>query len=90
MGCEVSQTSLTTTVKGPAPGGLKGVEVDMEHLTDAFMTAAAVAAVANGTTRVRVIPHEHTFCSTFNSLLLNFLILVLFLFDLIGFLDLQY
>lgn len=47
MGCEVIQTATETTVAGPPRGKLKPRgEIDMEPMTDAFLTACAVAAVA--------------------------------------------
>lgn len=47
MGCKVDQTLHSTTVTGPAMGGLKPLKhVDMEPMTDAFLTASVVAAVA--------------------------------------------
>ena len=54
MGCDVTMTGVTTTTAGPplyASGGLglKAVTVDMSDLTDAFMTAVAVAVFAQGT-----------------------------------------
>lgn len=58
MGCEVEQTATSTTVVGPkAP--LKGIDVDMEPMTDAFLTACVVAAVAQGTTRITGIANQH-------------------------------
>ncbi|OJD34869.1 pentafunctional arom polypeptide [Diplodia corticola] len=53
MGCTVEQTETSTTVTGPPRGQLKALtEVDMEPMTDAFLTASVLAAVAtnNGTT----------------------------------------
>ncbi|KAL0259417.1 3-dehydroquinate dehydratase (3-dehydroquinase) [Diplodia seriata] len=53
MGCTVEQTETSTTVTGPPKGQLKALtEVDMEPMTDAFLTASVLAAVAtnNGTT----------------------------------------
>ncbi|ORZ35725.1 EPSP synthase-domain-containing protein [Catenaria anguillulae PL171] len=48
MGCTVTQSAAETTVVGPAPGKLRALgNIDMEHLTDAFLTAAVLAAVAN-------------------------------------------
>lgn len=48
MGCKVEQTASTTTVTGPLPGKLRPLpSVDMEPMTDAFLTAAVLAAVAN-------------------------------------------
>lgn len=50
MGCHVEQTETSTTVTGPPPGTLRQLnEVDMEPMTDAFMTAAVLFAVAQGT-----------------------------------------
>ncbi|CAG8605737.1 10518_t:CDS:2, partial [Diversispora eburnea] len=47
MGCTVTQTSTSTTVKGPPIGKLKPLpEIDMETMTDAFLTASVLAAVA--------------------------------------------
>ena len=47
MGCIVEQTSTSTTVTGPAKGHLMPIpEVDMEPMTDAFLTASVLAAVA--------------------------------------------
>ena len=47
MGCKVVQTATTTTVSGPAPGHLRALGVvDMEVMTDAFLTASCLAAVA--------------------------------------------
>lgn len=49
MGCIVTQTDNSTTVQGPSIGGLKALsQIDMEPMTDAFLTACVVAAVANG------------------------------------------
>lgn len=47
MGCKVTQTETSTTVTGPAPGHLRALGVvDMEVMTDAFLTASCLAAVA--------------------------------------------
>lgn len=47
MGCTVVQEENSTTVTGPPKGFLKPLpHVDMEPMTDAFLTAAVVAAVA--------------------------------------------
>ena len=46
MGCKVTQTESSTTVTGPE--SLKPLcEIDMESMTDAFMTATVLAAVAD-------------------------------------------
>lgn len=51
MGCSVTQTATSTTVEGPKVGSLKPlVSVDMEPMTDAFLTATVVAAIAQGET----------------------------------------
>ena len=63
MGCEVKQTKTSTTVTGPPNGKLKPLpDVDMEPMTDAFLTASVLAAVAhNGkssTTRIFGIANQ--------------------------------
>lgn len=52
MGCKVEQTSNSTTVTGPPTGELKPLpEIDMEPMTDAFLTASVLAAVAKPTSQ---------------------------------------
>jgi pentafunctional AROM polypeptide len=65
MGCEVKQTETSTTVTGPPMGQLQALEeVDMEPMTDAFLTASVLAAVAkegkhrNATTRIVGIANQ--------------------------------
>lgn len=60
MGCETSQTNTTTTVRGPPSNvSLQAIEcLDMETMTDAFMTAAVLAAVAHGTTKIVGISNQ--------------------------------
>ncbi|KAJ5091466.1 hypothetical protein NUU61_006336 [Penicillium alfredii] len=64
MGCSVKQSETSTTVTGPANGVLKPLpNVDMEPMTDAFLTAAVLAAVAQGdasnhTTRIYGIANQ--------------------------------
>ena len=64
MGCTVQQTETSTTVSGPPRGSLKALSgVDMEPMTDAFLTASVLAAVAssNGstaTTRIKGIANQ--------------------------------
>jgi pentafunctional AROM polypeptide len=59
MGCEVVQTASETTVVGPSGGRLKGIEeIDMEEMTDAFLTASVLAAVAEGKTRILGIANQ--------------------------------
>lgn len=48
MGCTVVQTETETTVTGPPRGQLRAIGlVDMEPMTDAFLTASVLAAVAS-------------------------------------------
>ncbi|KAK0884007.1 3-dehydroquinate dehydratase (3-dehydroquinase) [Friedmanniomyces endolithicus] len=66
MGCEVRQTERSTTVTGPAEGQLQALEeVDMEPMTDAFLTASVLAAACrksnaagNRTTRIVGIANQ--------------------------------
>lgn len=47
MGCKVVQTETSTTVTGPPVGQLRQIGiVDMEPMTDAFLTASVLLAVA--------------------------------------------
>lgn len=47
MGCHVTQTATSTTVRGPPLGQLRQIgSVDMEPMTDAFLTASVLLAVA--------------------------------------------
>ncbi|KAK5706430.1 3-dehydroquinate dehydratase (3-dehydroquinase) [Elasticomyces elasticus] len=47
MGCHVKQTEYSTTVTGPSDGLQALEEVDMEVMTDAFLTASVLAAVCS-------------------------------------------
>lgn len=59
MGCSVQQDEHSTTVTGPSPGQLKPLpHVDMEPMTDAFLTASVLAAVANGKTQITGIANQ--------------------------------
>ena len=64
MGCEIKQTSTSTMVTGPKMGALKPIgEIDMEPMTDAFLTASVLAAAsqpsAQGkTTRITGIANQ--------------------------------
>ncbi|KAF1326634.1 3-phosphoshikimate 1-carboxyvinyltransferase, partial [Globisporangium splendens] len=59
MGCTTTQDAFSTTVVGPPAGTpLQAVEIDMETMTDAFMTAVALAAVAKGTTKITGIANQ--------------------------------
>lgn len=59
MGCSVQQDGHSTTVTGPPPGSLKALpHVDMESMTDAFLTATVLAAVASGTTQITGVANQ--------------------------------
>ncbi|TDZ28669.1 Pentafunctional AROM polypeptide [Colletotrichum spinosum] len=59
MGCKVEQTGTSTTVSGPPIGSLQALDhVDMEPMTDAFLTASVLAAVASGTTKISGIANQ--------------------------------
>jgi pentafunctional AROM polypeptide len=64
MGCKVEQTETSTTVQGPPLGELRPIqEIDMEPMTDAFLTASVLAAVAKpneygSTTRIIGIANQ--------------------------------
>lgn len=59
MGATVEQTDYSTTVTGPPIGQLKAIpSVDMEPMTDAFLTASVLAAVAQGTTQITGISNQ--------------------------------
>jgi 3-phosphoshikimate 1-carboxyvinyltransferase len=57
MGCVVERGETATTVRGPKPGGLRGVDVDMNAISDTVMTLAVVALFADGITRIRDVGH---------------------------------
>lgn len=65
MGCEVHQDKHSTTVTGPEKGTLRPIPlIDMETMTDAFLTASVLAAVAQGndgrsTTKIVGIKNQH-------------------------------
>ncbi len=54
MGCTVDRKPLETTVTG---GVLRGVDVDMNPISDTVMSLAAVALHAQGITRIRNVGH---------------------------------
>lgn len=59
MGATVDQSDYSTTVTGPPIGQLKAIpHVDMEPMTDAFLTASVLAAVAQGTTQITGISNQ--------------------------------
>ena len=54
MGCTVARGGDATTVTG---GPLRGVDVDMNAISDTVMTLAAVACFADGPTTIRNVAH---------------------------------
>lgn len=54
MGCEVQHEKNQITVSG-AP--LRGIDVDMNAISDTVQTLSVVALFAKGTTRIRNVPH---------------------------------
>jgi len=59
MGCQVKQDAKTTTVVGPPRGTpLKAIHLDFDSMTDTFMTAAVLCAVAEGTSKIFGIANQ--------------------------------
>ncbi|WP_435015543.1 3-phosphoshikimate 1-carboxyvinyltransferase [Tundrisphaera sp. TA3] len=54
MGCTVTREKGSTTVTG---GPLRGIDVDMNAISDTVMTLAVVALFAPGITRIRNVAH---------------------------------
>ena len=54
MGCEVKRETTGLTVHG---GPLRGIDVDMNDISDTVMTLAAVACFAKGPTTIRNVAH---------------------------------
>jgi 3-phosphoshikimate 1-carboxyvinyltransferase len=54
MGCTVAREETRTTVTG---GPLRGVDVDMNAISDTVMTMAVTALLAEGHTRIRNVGH---------------------------------
>jgi len=55
MGCAVERGDDAVTVQGPA--SLRGVDVDLNAMSDQTMTLAAIAPFAEGPTRIRGVAH---------------------------------
>ena len=53
MGCEVSEDAGGLRVAGPAAGGLRGVDVDLNEMPDAVQTLSVAAVFADGPTTIR-------------------------------------
>lgn len=58
MGCHVIQTETTTTLTGPKELKAINDEIDMNTMTDTFMTLACVAVFARGKTKIRNISNQ--------------------------------
>lgn len=54
MGCGVSESAASITVTG---GTLRGIDVDMNAISDTVQTLAAVALFADGPTMIRNVAH---------------------------------
>ena len=54
MGCEVDWDTNQVTVRG---GELRGIDVDMNAISDTVQTLSVVALFAKGTTKIRNIEH---------------------------------
>jgi 3-phosphoshikimate 1-carboxyvinyltransferase len=54
MGCKVAREAARTTVTG---GPLRGIDVDMNAISDTVMTMAVVALFADGFSRIRNVAH---------------------------------
>jgi 3-phosphoshikimate 1-carboxyvinyltransferase len=54
MGCRVERETASTTVRG---GPLRGIDIDMNDISDTVMTLAAVACFAEGPTTIRNVAH---------------------------------
>jgi 3-phosphoshikimate 1-carboxyvinyltransferase len=54
MGCRVVRSPQSLAVRG---GPLRGIDVDMNDISDTVMTLAAVACFANGPTTIRNVAH---------------------------------
>ena len=57
MGATVVEGDDAVEVTGPAGGALRGVDVDMEDISDTAQTLAAIAPFASGPTTIRGVAH---------------------------------
>jgi len=57
MGAEVTIADDYVEVVGPPPGELKGVDLDLNAISDTAQTLAAIAPFANGPTTIRGVEH---------------------------------
>ncbi|CAA9542786.1 MAG: 3-phosphoshikimate 1-carboxyvinyltransferase [uncultured Thermomicrobiales bacterium] len=58
MGCEVTMSETSTSVRGPADGRLRGGEFDFNAISDTAQTLAAIAPFADGPVTIRGIAHN--------------------------------
>jgi 3-phosphoshikimate 1-carboxyvinyltransferase len=58
MGATVRQTEDSTEVIGPSDGQLRGIEIDMNEISDTAQTLAAIAPFADGPTTITGIAHN--------------------------------
>jgi 3-phosphoshikimate 1-carboxyvinyltransferase len=58
MGATVSLTDTDTEVIGPPEGKLRGIEIDMNAISDTAQTLAAIAPFADSPTTIRGIAHN--------------------------------
>jgi 3-phosphoshikimate 1-carboxyvinyltransferase len=57
MGCRVEMTNRAITVTGPEQGKLKGIDIDLNEMSDMTQTLAAIAPFADGPVVIRNIGH---------------------------------
>ena len=56
MGCKITWDGDAVTVSGPAPGKLKGIDIDLNSAPDALPILAVTGCFAKGTTRLLNVP----------------------------------
>ena len=56
MGCRIAWDGDAVTVSGPAPGKLKGINIDLNSAPDALPILAVTGCFARGTTRLLNVP----------------------------------
>lgn len=57
MGCRVGYEPRAITVSGPPAGSLRGIDVDMNAISDTVQTLGAVALFAQGPTNITGVAH---------------------------------
>jgi len=58
MGCEVTMSETSTSVRGPADGTLRGGEFNFNAISDTAQTLAAIAPFADGPVTIRGVAHN--------------------------------